>query len=238
MSDITFAVSIATYQRKNGKTPGYLSRALNCVINQTYDKWVLYIYGDKYEDNSEFERLISVIPKDKLIYHNMEIALERENITNPQFMWGVGGCNTFNVMRQRIIDDGFEWICHLDDDDYWSPNRLQVLNENLKKFPDACFVYNYSTHGGRWWPPIPVHSCAYNNLPPKPGMAIHASQVYHRRLLSQFKFKTWPEQVEVAGDWQFLQFLEKYLQDTPNEKTLFIPQLLTFHDQEGEARQS
>ena len=236
MSNITFAIAIATYQRPNGKTPFYLSRALDCVLKQTYSNWKVYLYGDKYEDNEEFMKLSSIIPSEKLHIYNMPVANERDNVTNPQFRWRVAGCNTMNVMRQQILDDGFEWICHLDDDDYWTHDRLQVLYDTISKLPDACFIYNYSTHGGRWWPPVQVNVCQYNNLMPQPGMAIHASQVYNARLLKQFKFKTWPDQVEVAGDWQFLEFLTKFLKENPSEKTLFIPQLLTYHDREGEFR--
>jgi len=236
MSYITFAIAIATYQRSNGKTPFYLSRALDCVLKQTYPNWKVYVYGDRYENNEEFMSLIKKVPSEKLYFHNMAVANERDNMTNKHGLWAIGGCHTMNVMREKIMNDGFEWICHLDDDDYWSSNRLDVLNQYINLFPKACFVYNYSTHNGGWWPPFPVQQVNYNNLLPRPGYAVHASQVYNKRLLSKFKFKTWPEQEDVAGDWQFLQFMEKYLKDNPEEACLFIPQLLTFHDQEGESR--
>ena len=46
-----FAVTIATYQRKDGKTPQLLKRALDSVFNQTHQDFRVFIVGDNYEDD-------------------------------------------------------------------------------------------------------------------------------------------------------------------------------------------
>jgi glycosyltransferase involved in cell wall biosynthesis len=47
------AIVIATYKRKDGKTPFYLTRALNSIMVQTYKEWDVYLIGDNYEDEDE-----------------------------------------------------------------------------------------------------------------------------------------------------------------------------------------
>ena len=60
-----FAVTIATYQRKDGKTPELLKRALDSVFNQTHQDFRIFIVGDNYEDTNEFNQIVSQYPQDK-----------------------------------------------------------------------------------------------------------------------------------------------------------------------------
>ena len=43
-------IVIATYQRKDGSTPKYLTRALDSIFNQTYQNWEWIISDDFSED--------------------------------------------------------------------------------------------------------------------------------------------------------------------------------------------
>ncbi len=232
----SFAVCIVTYQRKNGKSPFYLNRSVQSILNQTYDNWKLYVYGDKYEDEEEFNSILSIVPSEKLVKYNMDVALERENVKDRSQLWMIGGINTMNTVRQKAVDDGYKWICHLDDDDYWHPSRLQIINDSLQKVSDPCFIYNYSTHNGSMWPPVKVTEIRGNNLKPTPGYAIHSSFIFNKKLLNQFKMKTWPEDYKDSGDWQTLQFIDSFLKQNKDEYSLFIPQLLVYHPIEGESR--
>jgi glycosyltransferase involved in cell wall biosynthesis len=237
---ITFAICISTYQRKNGKTPGYLTRCLSSILQQTYKNWKLYVYGDNYEDEQEFNNILSIVPTEKLVKHNMEIALERQSSLSKKELWCIGGVNTMNTVRQKAIDDGYEWICHLDDDDFWNIYRLDILNESIKRFPDICFISNFSTWNGTIYPQYNNNYIFYNNIKINPGCCIHSTFVINKRILNKFKFKTvtdYKENEEIeAGDWQFLTYLKNYLDNNVNEKVLFIPILLTYHPQEGESK--
>ena len=42
-------IIMATYNRKNGKTPFYLRRSLDSIMNQSNQNWDLIIVGDKFE---------------------------------------------------------------------------------------------------------------------------------------------------------------------------------------------
>ena len=57
--NIKFVIIMATFNRKNGKTPGYLTRSLDCILAQSYTNWDLIIVGDKYEPENELIDIIN-----------------------------------------------------------------------------------------------------------------------------------------------------------------------------------
>ena len=69
---IKFSIVITTYQRNDGTTPKVLKRALDSVFNQDYDNFKIYVIGDKYDNNSEFESIFQEYPKDKIYYENLD----------------------------------------------------------------------------------------------------------------------------------------------------------------------
>jgi hypothetical protein len=234
-SDVQFAICMATFQRRFNKSPIYLKQAFNMLLNQTYTNWKVFITGDKYEDNTEFEELCSMLPSDKIHFENLKVAVERENYKNKYELHSVAGCNAFNTSRQKAIDEGYMWICHLDDDDTWDNNRLEILNNTILGYPEACFLFNYSTHINNAVLPVErVTKLEYNNLIPRPANCIHSSYVFNSRMLSKFRFRSYPEMETTCGDIQFLNFLRMYLIQNPNEKVVFIPMLLTHHLLESE----
>jgi glycosyltransferase involved in cell wall biosynthesis len=60
---MTLGVTIHTYQRADGQTPIFLAKAIQSIINQSYQDFKIFIVGDKYEDNQEFEDIIMSIDK-------------------------------------------------------------------------------------------------------------------------------------------------------------------------------
>jgi glycosyltransferase involved in cell wall biosynthesis len=50
------SIVIATYQRKDGSTPRLLTRALDSIFSQTYQNFKIYLIGDRYENNDEFNK--------------------------------------------------------------------------------------------------------------------------------------------------------------------------------------
>ena len=59
INNIRFIIIMATYNRKNGKTPEYLNKSLDSIINQDYKNWDLIVVGDKYEPFNELENMIN-----------------------------------------------------------------------------------------------------------------------------------------------------------------------------------
>jgi hypothetical protein len=228
-----FAICVATFQRKNGRSPEYLKRALESVMSGTYSNWTLYLVGDRYEDNEEWLKLVKLVPEDKIRSVNLPFAQERDNREkiNALDLWKVGGVNAMNTARQMAVKDGVEWICHLDDDDVWNPRRLELLNLFVNEFPESSFFYNYSTFVNSVLPKEKVSVVEYDNLFPEARNCIHSSYVFHRSLLENFKMKTYPEKTDECGDMQFLRYLKENRKD---KKVVFIPEMLTHHFTEGE----
>jgi glycosyltransferase involved in cell wall biosynthesis len=130
---IKFSIVITTYQRKDGSTPNVLKRALDSVFNQDYQNFKIYVIGDKYEDNSEFESIFTGYPKEKIYYENLPFAKERDNYKDKWLIWRYAGCFANNYGIDKSISDGFEYVCHLDHDDEWYPNHLSSLNNAIEK---------------------------------------------------------------------------------------------------------
>ena len=131
------AITIATYQKSNGKSPYYLTRTLDSIFNQTYQNFKVYLVGDKYENNYEFLNIVEKYnyPKDKFFYENLPYAPEREKYLNDNryVVWCVGGVSAINHAIDLALADGFQYICHLDHDDYWDTGHLQIINDVIEE---------------------------------------------------------------------------------------------------------
>ncbi|MBB4077525.1 glycosyltransferase involved in cell wall biosynthesis [Lewinella aquimaris] len=112
-----FSVIITTYNR-----PNYLVEAIQSVIDQSFEDWELIVIDDGSNPTSEFYvRRFNCSEKIKYRYQNNK---------------GPGPA------RQHGIDlaQG-EYICLLDDDDYYLPNHLQVLNESIQLSGNTSAIY-------------------------------------------------------------------------------------------------
>lgn len=128
-----FAIVITTYQRKDGSTPFFLRRALDSVFNQDYENFMIFIIGDKYEDNQEFIDICSSYNQEKINYENLPFAAERDKYTDKWAIWSYGGCYANNYGIDKSVEMGYEYICHLDHDDEWYPSHLSSLKYGIEK---------------------------------------------------------------------------------------------------------
>jgi len=123
------AIVISTYQREDGGTPFYLKRALNCIFNQTYQDFKVYLIGDKYEDNEEFLDICKDYDQDKIYFENLPVAKERDVYGKGWALWSYGGVNAVNHGIDKSLEENNNYICHLDHDDEWLPNHLELVNK-------------------------------------------------------------------------------------------------------------
>jgi glycosyltransferase involved in cell wall biosynthesis len=229
-----FGICMATYQRKNGKSPMYLKRSLDAIINQTATNWHLYLVGDKYENNDEFLECISTFPKDKITAVNLPSALERENIKNITDLWKVGGATAFNHAHQLAVADGCEYILHHDDDDPFHTKKIQVLNYVLTLYHTPLCMFHYSTYIGSILPRQIVSTIS--PLLPSEGNVIHTSLCIHKSIASDFMYDGYsPEKTTyTCGDMQLIAYIRNAVKDSL--KSIFVPLLLCSHDIEGEVK--
>jgi glycosyltransferase involved in cell wall biosynthesis len=147
---MTLGVTIHTYQRADGQTPHLLMRAIQSVANQSYQNYKIFIVGDKYEDNSEFEDVINgfVEIADKIVCENLHFAHERDKYlgVNNTALWNCGGANALNHANNLAKAHGITKVCHLDHDDIWLPNHLQLIADAIVAKQNPAFIYTLSRY--------------------------------------------------------------------------------------------
>jgi len=179
-----FAIVIPTYQREDGKTPFYLKRALDSVFAQKYNKFVVFLIGDHYEDNEELIRLISPYPKYKIRLENLPNAIEREKYKDDlNLLWSCGGTVATNHGIDRAESEGIDYVCLLDHDDFWLPNHLQVLHKAIVS-TKADWLCTKSTfgRGGSTLPCVRSYSSILSFLPLSQGL-VKASACFNIRTI-------------------------------------------------------
>lgn len=110
-----FSIVIPTYNHEQ-----FINRCLDSVISQTYSNWEAIVINNYSEDNT-----IELVSKYndqciKLInFHNDGIIAASRNV---------------GIKAARG-----EWICFLDSDDWWVPNKLQICFEKINENVDAIY---------------------------------------------------------------------------------------------------
>jgi len=137
-----FYVVIATYYRKNGKSKFFVTRALEALKNQIYKNFKIILIGDKYTNESEFFEY-SIIDS-RIILHNMEKPGERDTYFGSQ-LWYNAGVTAMNRGIKEIENSNGEWYVHLDDDDYYTNDHLQILADNIMQ-SHANFLFTQSQY--------------------------------------------------------------------------------------------
>ena len=152
------AVVTSTYYRKDGKTKYFLSRCLNSIKNQKHQDYKVFLIGDRYEKDEEFSSIASsIIDEEKIYSENLECAKERDKYPmSSEMLWCSGGVNAYNYAISKAIEDGYEYICHLDHDDYWGSDHLLKISDFLDSNPDYVFVASRCNYLGLY--SVPVHS--------------------------------------------------------------------------------
>ena len=61
-----YGIVITTYKRKNNSSFEKLKRSIQSIQKQSFKDWKLYLIGDHYEDEQEFNTISSFLPKEKI----------------------------------------------------------------------------------------------------------------------------------------------------------------------------
>jgi glycosyltransferase involved in cell wall biosynthesis len=114
--DIIFSIVIPTYNREKK-----LKRVLDSLVEQTFKNFEVIICDDGSIDNTAF------------VVNSYTNLLQIKYIRNEN--WG-GPARPRNI---GITESCGEWICFLDSDDWWFPNKLE---ESAKYIKDYDFIYH------------------------------------------------------------------------------------------------
>lgn len=165
---------MSTYYRKDGSTIKYLTRALDSVFNQTHQDFKIYLIGDRYENLEEINFLLLKYDKTKIYFENLPIAKERDFYTNKNALWSYGGVNAINRSIEVSLNEGNNYICHLDHDDYWEKNHLENINNCILE-TGADWICTKSFYVNNLVYPNVSGNGKYINFLPKPESLIHSS---------------------------------------------------------------
>jgi len=225
------AITIATYQRPDGRSYDYLTRALNSIKNQSHQDFKVFLIGDKYEDNDEFESIAkTILDQDKIYFENLPVAIERSIYTGKN-LWCCGGVNAMNTGILRALENKFSWVAHLDHDDYWEADHLLNINNTIVDFPEANFIYTASTYASNSI--LPRHSnldsAVYKRLP-EPRNVIHSSICFN---CNQIKLRYRDCKKEEGRCEPADADLWKRISSDKNTRSYFIDKLTCFQPQEG-----
>jgi len=179
------AIVIATYQRSDNSTPKYLNRALNSVLAQTHSDYKVFLIGDHYENEEEFNRFGESFDPEKIYKENLPVALERSKYAmGSRQLWCAGGTNAYNTSIDKALSEGYDYICHLDHDDYWDNNHLEKINEVLCTQKDVACVYTCSTYlNKQYLPVVDVSTSKVYTSYPTPLSVIHSSTCVNFKLV-------------------------------------------------------
>lgn len=230
-----FSIVISTYQRDDKRSPELLKRALDSVFNQTYKNFKIFLIGDKYENNSEILELLSKYDSNKLYFENLPYAKERDKyVENKLALWSYGGVNAMNYGVSKSINEGYEYVCHLDHDDWWLPNHLEEIKNCINE-TGASWVCTKSTYGSKFFIlPNIVTNENYINFLPKESTLIHSSvcmNFKHIPLLYRDLYEI-TDKIGLPADADLWERTRDYIENN-NLKSYHINKITCTHDEEG-----
>ncbi len=114
-----FSVIIPTYNRS-----GRLKIALESLVNQTYKDFEVIVSDDGSTDNSK------------------EIVESFSNRLSIKYIWNENWGGPARPRNIGITQSTGEWICFLDSDDYWFPEKLKFC---LPVLENSDFIYHNFT---------------------------------------------------------------------------------------------
>lgn len=115
-----FSVIIPLYNKEN-----YVEKAINSILNQTYNNFEIIIIDDCSTDLSYEIAKKNVSEKIRLIKHDKNKGLSASRNTG-------------------IVNSKAEYITFLDADDVWKPTYLEEIKSLIDSFPEAkLFATNY-----------------------------------------------------------------------------------------------
>jgi glycosyltransferase involved in cell wall biosynthesis len=194
-----FSIIIPTYNRAD-----LLPKAINSVIAQSYTDWELIIVDDGSKDNTREVVAAYKDPRVKYIYqNNAERSAARNN---------------------GIANATATYLCFLDSDDYYLPERLSRLYSALqqKNFPIAAFYTGLQVLQGEKLLQREEQIKSNNIFDHLALSTIHSQQVcIHNSILKQFNYN---KAFHIGEDMElWLRIADKYpFEYMPGQYTIVV----------------
>ncbi len=227
-------IVIATYFKNDGSTLKYLTRALDSVFDQTNQNFKIFLIGDKYENENEVLELLKKYDNKKIFFTNLSEAKERDNYTNKNAIWSYGGVNAINYGINLALNDGYNYICHLDHDDWWEKNHLEEISMCIDS-TKTLWVCTKSTfiNPNKFLPKL-ITDTKYTNFLPKSSSLIHSSVCMNFEKITLRYRDIFLEtgRVGLPADADLWERTREFLTSI-DQTGIFINTLTCYHDEEG-----
>ena len=230
-------IVISTYYRKDGSTFNHLKKALDSVFSQTHQDFKIFLIGDRYEKIQEIDELLNNYDKNKIYFENLPLALERDIYLNKRILWSYGGTNATNHGVNKALNENFEYVCHLDHDDYWENNHLEEINKCIETFqPDWVCTKSYYGNISNFLPKIESDK-KYIDFLPLPEGLIHSSVCMNFKTIPLKYIDVFKETgvVGAPGDADLWRRSREYIVAN-NLKSVLINKITCYHLEEGYER--
>ena len=180
-------IIIRTYKRKQGTSKKYLTKMFHMLENQTYKNFKVFIIGDNYSDNKEFEHLCNSY-NGNIYYFNSPIDYRTNYFKIQMNKWTCGGNYSNYIGIKKAIEENYDYYFHLDDDDIWTNNHIENYVKYLKLFPKTDFMICKSKYKHTILPKehkkITIEK--YNNFSIKSCNSVHSSWCINLNTLGNF----------------------------------------------------
>jgi hypothetical protein len=190
------AVIIATYCRKQGTSKKHLETMFNYLENQTYKDFKVFIVGDNYSNNVEFDALCKSYKGD-IYYYNSPVDYRTNTFKHNRNKWTCGGSFSRRIAIKKAIEEDFDYYFHIDDDDVWKLNHIETYVANLKKFPETAFMICKSKFNKGILPRShkSITKNGYNNYMVKSCDSVHASWCINLHILGKLLMELYDERI-------------------------------------------
>ena len=225
-----------TYDRPAGHNLTQFALSIDSILRQTNPDWDLYITGDAYPGGkvAALHPALSRVSRSKLHWANLNTPGEQGRWPGVTDVWRCAGAAAANAGLERAemafnptrANLGPIIIAHLDDDDAWAPDHLEVLARAYADFPEAAFVYTQSIFTKA---PFPAYDgpAAYNNFPPRPNNLVHNSASWRLADFYGWRYRTC-DTTSAPVDADMWDRMARHM-DARGLKSVLVPQVTTFH---------
>jgi glycosyltransferase involved in cell wall biosynthesis len=228
-------IIICTYKRKDGKTPFYLNRTLESIKNQTYKNYKIFLIGDRYEDDKEFNSFFEGFTNDTMYLENLPIAYERDLYgENKKALWSYAGTYATNYGIDLCVKEGIDYVSFINHDDEWFPEHLEEITKCIEE-KNADFICTLSTYRSpnNFLPKVQVKD-KYIFFYPAFARLIHSSVCINFKKIPLRHVDVFKEtgNVGLPGDGELWERMRTFLQEN-KLNSILINKLTCRHDEEG-----
>jgi len=195
------AVISQTYYRKDGSSKKNLQKIFKMLEDQKYKNFKLFITGDNYKPNKEFEEVCNTYKRD-IYKHNNNHSCRTLKLGWKSNYWACGGMYASFNSYKKAMEENYDIALLLDDDDHWFDFHIKTVVDNFIKFPHTGLLITLSKYTDSFLPCIgkKIKKICYNNYIPKFGDSVKAASAHNLRLIGNEYLATREKLIKLVNE--------------------------------------